>query len=296
MIEIQHYPVLLEEVLDAIPDVTGKVIIDATFGQGGHSDALLQKGATVLAFDWDIEAIQRGTTRFSKKIEEKKLYLVHASFDRLREIVSNHELTKDGQKEIDAILFDFGTSRDQLLSSKRGFSFAGDGPLDMRMDQRLGVTAADLLAISDEHQLAKILFHFGGEVHSKKIAKIIKQHKKPITSTSQLAAIISSIVSTRGKIHPATKTFQALRVAVNSELDAIEKALPQALEVVKPSGKILAISFHEGEDRLVKHAFRKWEEKSKGAAESKKPILATDEELKKNPPSRSAKLRIFIKK
>ncbi len=289
----RHTPVLLHEVIEALCVSKGDVYVDATFGQGGHSRSIMERGGKVLAFDWDAEAVARGESRFAEEIKAGTLKLFHANFDQLAEILKDQKLIGNA---IHGILFDFGTSRQQLTSSERGFSFGGDGPLDMRMDQRLGVTAADLLAISDERQLTKILFHFGGETQAKKISKMIKQQKTPITTTAQLAHLVSSVVSSRGKLHPATKTFQALRIAVNSELDAIESALPQALEVLGAGGKIVTISFHEGEDRLVKHAFREWEQSEQGTVETKKPITATEEECQQNPPSRSAKMRIFTKK
>ncbi len=178
----------------------------------------------------------------------------------------------------------------------RGFSFLEDGDLDMRMDTRLGVTAKDLLVVLPEKQLAQLLIDFGGEHEAKAIARAIKNSSTPITTTSQLATTVERAKhERRGHLHPATKTFQALRIAVNSELDEIALALPQALNVIAPGGIIATISFHEGEDRLAKSAMREWEAHNQGASLTKKPVVASESEVAENSNSRSAKLRLFKK-
>ena len=194
------------------------------------------------------------------------------------------------------ILFDFGTSADQLTSGTRGFSFLEDGDLDMRMDTRLGVTAKDLLAVLPEKQLAQLFIEFGGEHESKAIAHAIKAAKAPITTTFQLAQLVERTKrERRGHLHPATKVFQALRIAVNSELDEIALALPQALEVVAAGGIIATIAFHEGEDRLAKVAMKTWAQENKGEILTDKPVVASEAEVERNSNSRSAKLRVFRK-
>lgn len=291
----KHTPVLLTETIDALQIKPGEWYLDATFGRGGHTAAMLAQGARVIAFDWDQEAIEYAQVAFSTEIEKQQLVMVHSSFALLQK-----ELTMlQAQQNIPApqgILFDFGTSSDQLTSGARGFSFLEDGDLDMRMDTRLGVTAKDLLAVLPEKQLAALFSEFGGEHEAKAVARAIKTSPTPITTTTQLAEIVERTKrERRGHLHPATKVFQALRIAVNSELDEIAAALPQALEVVAPGGCIATIAFHEGEDRLAKNAMRAWEQNNKGHIVTNKPVVASKEELEANPNSRSAKLRVFKK-
>lgn len=271
----------------------GEWYIDATFGRGGHTAEILKRGGKVIAFDRDAEAIAYGTHHFATFIENSSLKLIENNFDSLISSIESHFSV---QPKVEGILFDFGTSREQLTSVERGFSFIGDGPLDMRMDQNLGVTAADLLVVMTEQQLADILFHFGGEVYARKIARRIKRCPEAITTTSQLAALVSSAIPGRGKLHAATKTFQALRIAVNSELDAIEKVLPQALEVIHSGGRLVTISFHEGEDRPVKKTFTAWQNANLGEVLTSKPVVPSKSEVEKNQAARSAKLRAFRKK
>lgn len=288
----EHTPVMLEEVISRLNIQKGAWYIDCTFGRGGHTAAILAQGGKVLALDWDEEAISSGMIRFNHSLEKNDLILKRESFSKLREVVKE---TLTGP--IAGILFDFGTSTNQLMSGERGFSFAEDGDLDMRMDSRLGVKAKDILAIVPEKQLADMFWKYGGEEDSRKIAKAIKQAQSPITTTYELSSLIATVKRGRsGRLNPATKVFQALRIAVNSELDEIEQALPQALEVLAPQGLIVTISFHEGEDRIVKTEFRSWEEQGKGEQTTPKPLIPTPEEVAKNPRSRSAKLRIFKKK
>ncbi len=289
----QHKSVLLAESVAALQVQPDHWYVDATFGRGGHTQAILKAGGKVLAFDWDAEAITYGQTMFIRELEEQRLLLIHSNFEYLEA-----ELKKlaPEQKRPSGFLFDFGTSTEQLTSSERGFSVHDDGPLDMRMDTRLGVQAKDLLAAVPEVQLADLFFKFGGEEESRGVAKAIKRHKEPITTTKQLTEIISRAKKRHGgHLHPATKVFQALRIAVNSELTAIEQALPEALTAVKPEGRIVTIAFHDGEDRLVKFAFRDWEAKNMGTSITSKPITASADELNHNPRARSAKLRIFEK-
>ncbi|PIY79709.1 MAG: 16S rRNA (cytosine(1402)-N(4))-methyltransferase [Candidatus Pacebacteria bacterium CG_4_10_14_0_8_um_filter_43_12] len=287
----EHKSVLLDEAVELLAVEPEAWYVDATFGRGGHTAKLLSLKAKVLALDWDEAAIKAGERQFATQIKAGQLILVRESFSQLEKVVS--ELIKQSPK---GILYDFGTSSDQLTSGERGFSFLADGELDMRMDTRLGVKAKDLLALIPEKQLAQLFWEYGGEEKSRQIAKAIKSSALPITSTLALSNLISAVKRQKsGKLHPATKVFQALRIAVNSELDEIGQSLPQALRLLDQKGKIVAISFHEGEDRIIKQLFKAWEADHKGGQLTKKPVIPTDQEIAQNPRSRSAKLRAFRK-
>lgn len=285
---------MLEDAVKALDIQPDCWYIDCTFGRGGHTEKILQAGGKVVAFDFDQEAIDYGAEKFADAIRTGKLILIRENFASLAQIVSN--LQKNNQiGEIHGILLDFGTSTQQLTSQERGFSFDGDGPLDMRMDQRLGVQAKDLLAIIPENQLTELFRDFGGEIDAKRIVKAIKTSKTPITQTNQLADLIIKVKGRqKGKLHPATKVFQALRIAVNTELDNITALLPQALNILSDGGKIVTIAFHEGEDKIVKHMFRSWETEKLGAT-NKKPAIPSEEEISINTRARSAKMRVFTK-
>ncbi len=294
-----HQPVLLEQVLELLAPAPDKYFIDATFGRGGHSRALLARGARVLAFDFDQHSIEQAQTSFAKELASQQLVLVRENFSQLASKVQ--QLGGAWLAQPSAVLFDFGTSTDQLMSKERGFSFdAADETLDMRMDERLGVKACDLLKLLDEKQLAQMLFEYGGEEQARAIAKrIVAQRKSDPNSLEQVATLVHIIESVKarrpGQLHPATKTFQALRIIVNDELRNIEAALPQALQLLRASSaidkKIVCISFHEGEDRLVKTFFKQIEQDNLGKSLTKKALTASDEELAVNPRARSAKLR-----
>ncbi len=285
-----HQSVFLKESVDMLRVKPDSVVIDATFGNGGHTNELLKEQATVIAFDWDKDAVTQGKTRFKKEIAEKKLFLIHESFSKLKEEVA--KLKEAENLTVSGVLFDFGTSTEQLMSAERGFSFTGDGPLDMRMDTRLAVMAKDILAVVPEKQLEQLFRDFGGEIHARGIAKAIKNAPEPITTTSQLVDCILKVVHRKSAgIHPATKVFQALRIAVNGELSEIQLALPQALAVLESGGRIVSIAFHEGEDRIVKQQFVQWETCQKVTRLQKKPLQPSEAELEKNPRARSAKLR-----
>lgn len=285
---------MLEDAVKALDIQTDYWYIDGTFGRGGHTEKILQAGGKVIALDFDQEAIDYGTGKFASDIEKGNLFLIRENFASLTETVSN--LQKNNQiGEIHGVLLDFGTSTQQLTSQERGFSFEGDGPLDMRMDQRLGVQAKDLLAIIPENQLTELFRDFGGEIDAKRIVKAIKASKTPITQTNQLADLIVKVKGRqKGKLHPATKVFQALRIAVNTELDNITSLLPQALNILVDGGKIVTIAFHEGEDKIVKHTFRSWEAENLGIT-AKKPTTPSEEEISINARARSAKMRVFTK-
>jgi 16S rRNA (cytosine1402-N4)-methyltransferase len=292
-----HITVLLKEAVDNLQVKSGNWYVDATFGGGGHTELILNNGGKVIAFDFDQSAIEMGQERFRKEIDSGKLILVEANFTKLKEelriIKSQHDI-----KKISGVLFDFGTSTDQLMNKERGFSFLGEGDLDMRMDQNLGVKAKDLLALLSEKQLTDTFFQLGGETEAKKIAKeIVSDRKKGvmINSNQDLVTLIEKVKKSRNKTHPATKVFQALRIIVNDELNNILDSLPQALEVVESGSRIVAISFHEGEDRIVKSTFKNWQETEQGTLITKKPLTPSEEAIKDNPRCRSAKMRIFEK-
>jgi 16S rRNA (cytosine1402-N4)-methyltransferase len=294
-----HVPVLLDEAVNALEVKKGCWYIDGTFGRGGHTSAILAKGGKVIAFDVDQEAIEFGQQNFAAEIEAQKLLLVRANFEKLSEeiyrLYQKHAGTSQEISEIHGALFDFGVSSPQLESPTRGFSFQYDADLDMRMDDRLGVKAKDLIAILSEKQLADLFWRYGGEEMSRAIARkiVYARAKKPIQSVDELVTVIEQVKHRHGHLNPATKVFQALRIAVNDELGAIEKVLPQALDLIMSGSKLVTISFHEGEDRVVKNMFRDWELAGKGTHQTHKVVTAGEEELKTNTRSRSAKLRIF---
>lgn len=287
----KHTPVLLKEAIDALQVKPDDWYVDATFGRGGHTRAILNQGGNVIAFDFDQTAIEYGQQAFAQEIVAGTLLLIRENFDQ----ISKH--TAD--KQIQGILFDFGTSAEQLTSTSRGLSFQGeDDELDMRLDDRLGVKAKDLLALLSEKQLEEVFGVYGGDHEAKKIAKEIVDRRKRgefITTVGQLVKLVERVKrEPKGKLHPATKVFQGLRIVVNDELSNIERALPQALEILQPGGNLITIAFHEGEDRIAKHLFKEWEQQGLGTT-SKRPIEPGETELQSNPRSRSAKLRIFTK-
>ncbi len=296
-----HQPVMLEEAIDYLQVQPEQWYLDTTFGRGGHTQLLLQKQAKVLAYDFDQAAIEYGQKHFAQAIAQNNLLLIRTNFTQLKPVVEQLQQAKQiGQ--IQGVLFDFGTTQDQLKSAYRGFSF--DQPaakLDMRMDQRLGVTAADLLHALSVKQLTQLFKEFGGEVQAKKIAQAIKRFQEKndqgkISQVGQLLKIIEKVKKKRrSHLHPATKVFQALRIAVNSELDNIKQALPAALAVLAHGGRLVTISFHQGEDALAKHLFKEWEQAKQGQIITTKPITPNQTEINKNPAARSAKLRAFQK-
>lgn len=292
---MKHQPVLLTEVLTALNPQPSQWFIDATLGGGGHTRALLAAQAKVIAFDHDNQAIDYNQNQFAIELKQGRLILIRASFSDLTNQV-RQVLTH--QEQIQGILFDFGTSSDQLTDPTRGFSFDSDAQLDMRMDDRLGVTAKDLLQVLSTQQLTQVFRDLGGETQAKQIASLIVTKRtagKPINTTHQLAQLVQSVKQRQGKLHPATQVFQALRILVNDELNNIKSTLPQALNLVASKGKITTISFHEGEDRLVKTAFKKWQQQKLGTMLTLKPITPTAQEILENPKSRSAKMRVFQK-
>ncbi|MGA2393150.1 MAG: 16S rRNA (cytosine(1402)-N(4))-methyltransferase RsmH [Candidatus Lustribacter sp.] len=276
-----HTPVLATEALDALAIVADGTYVDATFGAGGHTRLILERlgphGRTI-AFDADPLA----ATHVPK---DPRLSLIHSNFRLLAD-----ELRERGITAVDGVLYDLGVSSMQLDDPARGFSFRADAPLDMRLDPTRGETAADYIASHDETELADAIFRFGEERNSRRIARALKA-KLPRT-TGELAALVAGAVHVSGKrerIHPATKTFQALRIAVNDELGALRESLAGTAGIVRPGGRIAVISFHSLEDRIVKRFFR---EDARLLPLTRKPIVPSDDEISTNPRARSAKLRV----
>lgn len=299
MMNAAHISVLVSEAIEALRIQPGRWYVDATFGRGGHTQAILDQGGKVVGFDFDEETIDRGRRRFSEALEANTLILVRENFDKLAEKLSKLAKTGSITFPVSGILFDLGTSTDQLMSAERGLSFENEAAqLDMRLDNRLGVKASDLLKILSQKQLSEVFWELGGEEQANRIAKaIVKARETDPAKLETVGSLVTLIMANKprrfGKLHPATKVFQALRIAVNDELDNLSRALPQALESLAPKGRIVTIAFHEGEDRPVKHAFAQWEEQGRGTRITKKPLSPSEAELRTNPRSRSAKLRIF---
>jgi len=304
-VAFEHKPVLLEEVLDALRIRPGGCFLDATFGRGGHTAAILERAGEagrVVAIDRDPAAISAGRARFAT---DARVTLVNRPFSQLARVAEELGLVRG----FDGVLLDFGVSSPQLDDATRGFSFTQDGPLDMRMDNSAGMTASDWVMKTHEHEMARVIREFGEERFANRIAQKIvhARHDQPITRTAQLADIVASAVSTRepGK-HPATRTFQAIRIRINNELDEIATALEATLNVLAPAARLCAISFHSLEDSLVKNFMQKHSREDPvyaGLPEVPlhaqpklrrigRAIHASQAEIKANPRSRSAILRV----
>ena len=288
-----HQPGMLTEAIEMLSVKPGNWYIDATFGRGGHTSKILALGGLVLALDFDQEAIQFAQDHFSEEITHAKLIIKRANFTEIETVWRAVASLKNQRPE--GILFDFGTTSDQLLSPTRGFSFDSNAPLDMRMDDRLGVTAADFLQVLSEKELGNIFRNFGGETYAQPIARKIKQ-ASPVTTTRQLAEIVTKAKPpNRGHLHPATKVFQALRIIVNSENYNLEQAVPTAFSLLNSKGRFVTLAFHEGEDRFVKQYFKSLESKSQARLLTPKSLAPTLEEIGLNPRARSTKLRAIEK-
>lgn len=303
----RHVPVLLDAVLTYLAPRPGGVYIDATVGGGGHAEAILEASAPdgrLLGIDADPDALGRSHRRLHRF--GHRVVLVQGNFDHLAAIAKRH-----GFVPADGILMDLGVSSDQLENAARGFSFAKEGPLDMRMDPSLPHTAADLVNTLAEDELARLIRTYGEEPHARRIARAIVA-ARPIRTTTQLADLIAQVVPRRRgqRLHPATRTFLALRIAVNDELGALERALPQALEILRPGGRLVVIAFHSLEDRIVKQFFQREARdcicpprqpictcghKARVRVLTRKPVTPSPEEIAQNPRSRSARLRAVEK-
>ncbi|OGL73500.1 16S rRNA (cytosine(1402)-N(4))-methyltransferase [Candidatus Uhrbacteria bacterium RIFCSPHIGHO2_12_FULL_57_11] len=290
-----HEPVLKEEVLRLLELRPGDHAIDGTVGDGGHAEMILEATAPdgrLMGIDLDPEAIktaQKRLARFGKRLD-----LVRGSFRDLKIHAQRFPAPR-------ALLLDLGLRTFELESSGRGFTFQKDEPLLMRFAGEGEPTAATIINTWPRNEIERVIREYGEERYSLKISEAIvaARRKKRILTSGQLAEIVASAVSRgyeRGRIHPATRTFQAIRIAVNDELEALHEVVPQALEVLAPGGRLAIISFHSLEDRIVKRAFRQAQDNGRGIIITKKPVVPSETEVNKNPKSRSAKLRVFQKK
>lgn len=302
----RHVPVLLDEVLTHLAPAPGGVIIDGTFGLGGYSRAILDAGASVIGIDRDPNAIADGQAIVAEY--GGRLQLAHGRFGDLDEIAASL-----GHEKVDGVVLDIGVSSMQLDEAERGFSFRFDGPLDMRMSQE-GPSAADVVNTMEARDLARIISVLGEERRAGAVARAISQDRvaKPYLRTSELAGLVERVVGKKptDPIHPATRTFQALRIYVNQELDELGRALVAAERILKPGGRLVIVSFHSLEDRIVKRFLAERSEVRAGGSRhmpertvatptfqlvAKGPVVAGDTETSRNPRARSAKLRAGIR-
>ncbi len=303
--EFRHTPVLLNETLQGLKIRSDGVYVDCTFGRGGHSRAILEQleeNGRLLAFDKDPDAIAAVD---EKLLDDPRFTLVHGSYTKLEETVKAMKLTK----KVNGVFLDLGVSSPQLDDASRGFSFMRDGDLDMRMDNSHGMTAAEWLNLASAEEIANVIYEYGDERFSRRIARVIveQRNEAPITRTTQLADLVASTIPSREKNkHPATRTFQAIRIFINRELEELDAVLTQAMNVLSVNGRLLVISFHSLEDRLVKRFMR---DQSRGVDIPReipvthdvfkpkltiigKPVRSQPDDIKNNPRARSAVLRI----
>lgn len=305
---MEHIPVLGEEAVNALAIQRDSIYVDATFGRGGHARRILaqlgEKGK-LYAFDKDPEAVAAG-----KQLEQQdqRFTIIHAGFVTMRQ-----ELAQKGVEKIAGVLFDFGLSSPQLDNASRGFSFRLEAPLDMRMDNSQGLSAKEWLQTVEEEELAKVIRDFGEERYFKRVAHAIVSYRqqKPIETTKELVSVISKVVKVKERgLHPATRTFQAIRIKINQELKEIECVLPEVLDLLSPNGRLVSIAFHSLEDRIVKRFLQenskpislpKWvmmKESELGLSPLKilgHPVKASIEEVALNPRARSAIMRVAEK-
>ncbi|MCL5264190.1 MAG: 16S rRNA (cytosine(1402)-N(4))-methyltransferase RsmH [Chloroflexi bacterium] len=301
----EHIPVLYQEVLAALAPRAGGRYIDCTLGGGGHALGILERSSPdgrLLGIDADPEALKIATARLEPY--RSRCILINDNYINVGRLARERNFV-----QVDGVLFDLGFSTIQIESLNRGFSFRVDAPLDMRFDPRQEITAEDLISTSTEQELAEMIFKYGEERRARAVARAIvaERARRPIETTGQMTRIIERVVPKQGKIHPATRTFQALRIAVNRELENLESALGQVVELLAPGGKLAVISFHSLEDRLVKQFFAAEARgcicppripvcvcghKARLEIATKKAIAPSSEEVQRNPRSRSAKLRV----
>ncbi len=300
----RHLPVLHREVLEALAVKASGVYLDATFGRGGHARSILDAlgpDGRLIVLDRDPQAIEVAKNLFG---DDQRVTIIRGSFEMLGELAREH-----GISALDGLLFDLGVSSPQLDEAERGFSFQKDGPLDMRMDNEEGMTAAQWLAEASEKEIAQVLWRYGEERHSRRIARAIlsRREGKPLERTLDLAALISSAVPRpHGRKHPATRSFQAIRIYLNREMQSLEAGLNASLELLAPGGRLCVISFHSLEDRMVKRFIRSHsrpdpvyaglpnipEHAKPRMAVIGKAVTASEQEQDENPRSRSATLRV----
>ncbi len=286
-----HEPVMVTEVVEHLTPGRGGVFVDCTVGYGGHTRALLEAGASnVIGLDRDPAALAEAATALQPY--GSRVTLVHTDYRRLVEV-----LDAEGIGGVDGLLADLGVSSMQLDSPGRGFSFRRDEPLDMRMDPTTGPTAADAIRETDERTLADVIYEFGEERHARRIARAIAgaQMQSPITTTGRLADIVRRAIPRKGysRIDPATRTFQAIRIWINRELEGLDAFLTQAARRLRPGGRMVVISFHSLEDRVVKQTLRSLQAAGDTGLtiRTKRPVVPSEAEIERNPRARSAKLR-----
>jgi 16S rRNA (cytosine1402-N4)-methyltransferase len=285
-----HVPVLFEEVMEFIRVRPGGTYVDCTLGLAGHAEGIVRQlgsAGHLIGFDRDPEALELARTRLTRVCDElgskaPQVTLIGEAFSTIAEQVK--------AASVDGLLADFGASSLHFDEARRGFSFQADGPLDMRMDTRSGPTAEQVVNETSERELANLIYKYGEERRSRTVARAIVRGR-PVTSTAQLARIVASAVPPMKHIHPATRTFQALRIFVNQELQEIRALLEAAPSLLKPSARLVVISFHSLEDRIAKDSFREGAQKGIWNVLTRKPVTAKEEEINRNPRSRSAKLR-----
>ena len=286
---VEHIPVLVEEVMTFLRCEAGRTYVDATLGGGGHASEILKRSAPdgiLIGIEWDEDALSEATGALRPFGDRVKIF--RENFIHLPDLMKN--------ESVDGILLDLGLSSIQLEKEGRGFSFRGDGALDMRMDQRMDQTAADLVNRLSSEELESIIFQYGEERWAKRIARAVVQERErePIRTVEALRKVIYRTIPKRfqsRRIDPSTRTFQALRIKVNEELENLKKILDTGWKILKKEGRICVISFHSLEDRMVKEAFRRLQKEGQMRILTKKPVMPSEEERKRNPRSRSAKLR-----
>ena len=308
--EFEHKSILVSEILGFLDLQPGSVVIDGTLGLGGHTEAVLQTFADtkVIGIDQDQKALENATERL--KSFGSRFQGVHSNFVEISSVADELNITA-----VDAVIADLGVSSMQLDDAERGFSFRFDAPLDMRMDTSKGSTAAELLEELDQEEIANLIYRYGEERKSRRVARLIVERRdagQPVRSTEELARLVERAVgrSPKDKIHPATRTFQALRIAVNNELGILDGFIKDSIDLLKLNGTLSVITFHSLEDRIVKQAFQKLSGKCFcppripkcvcGAEKrveilTRKPVVPTEDEMSVNPRSRSAKLRVCRK-
>ena len=284
-----HEPVMVAEVLEHLAPERGGLFVDCTVGLGGHARAVLEAGASsLIGLDRDPQALAEA--REALRPFGERVQLVHADYRRLGEV-----LEERGIASVDGVLADLGVSSMQLDAPGRGFSFRRDEPLDMRMDTTAGPTAAALIQDADERTLADVIYEFGEERQSRRIARAIgaARARTPIATTGQLADVVRSAMPGRGytRIDPATRTFQAIRIWVNRELEGLDLFLGTAARSLTGGGRLVVISFHSLEDRIVKHTLRSLQTAGELTVRTKRPLVPSEGEIERNPRARSAKLR-----
>jgi 16S rRNA (cytosine1402-N4)-methyltransferase len=300
-----HEPILVAEIVERLAPAPGRIILDGTLGGGGHSAALIAAGARVIGLDQDPEAIAYASKHLAGAGEQFRA--VRSSFAEVQRVLESLGVSK-----IDGALLDLGVSSRQLDTPERGFSFMHDGPLDMRMDPQGPITAADLVNTMSSEQLERIFRSYGEEPAARRIAAALVRQRAvtPFTTTLQLAQAVEQVSPRRGKTHPATRVFQALRIAVNRELEVLETALHEFIACLAPGGRFAVLTFHSLEDRLVKNFFKhratEWLDRPDWPEPRRNPdyllkkitgkaVVASAEEQRANPRSRSAKLRVVAK-